>query len=239
MDMSCAEVGFSQENGEIALLLYIDHEKKSWWTQISYTFFHRSHPNTHFTLQSFHPPLYFVAMIFVLFNVSMSFHSCHFVGVSNFPGFCFFKPKWATKKDLPTFQYTGCLIGILIVIYYNPHITGWYNSLYTRSSWWLNQPIWKICASQIGSFPQGSGWKFQKCLSCHHLDKGKTTKSSILIGFGTIINHPYWGTIHMNYYKPSRGGAIFIARVTQNHGREERRTFTFSLGIRFSWATNH
>ena len=21
--------------------------------------------------------------------------------------------------------------------------------------WWLNQPIWKICASQIGSFPQG------------------------------------------------------------------------------------
>ena len=27
------------------------------------------------------------------------------------------------------------------------------------SSWWLNQPIWKICASQIGSLPQGSGWK--------------------------------------------------------------------------------
>ena len=28
-------------------------------------------------------------------------------------------------------------------------------------SWWLNQPpIWKICASQIGTFPQGSGWKF-------------------------------------------------------------------------------
>ena len=24
-------------------------------------------------------------------------------------------------------------------------------------------------ARQIGSFPQGSGWKFQKCLSCHHL----------------------------------------------------------------------
>ncbi len=22
------------------------------------------------------------------------------------------------------------------------------------SSWWLNQPIWKICASQIGSFPR-------------------------------------------------------------------------------------
>ena len=29
-------------------------------------------------------------------------------------------------------------------------------------SWWLNQPIWKICASQIGSFPQGSGVKIPK-----------------------------------------------------------------------------
>ena len=33
----------------------------------------------------------------------------------------------------------------------------------------FSPPLWKICASQIGSFPQGSGWKFQKYLSCHHL----------------------------------------------------------------------
>ena len=33
------------------------------------------------------------------------------------------------------------------------------------SSWWLNQPSWKICASQSwGSFPQGSGRKFKKYL---------------------------------------------------------------------------
>ena len=30
------------------------------------------------------------------------------------------------------------------------------------SSWWLNQPIWKICKSQIGPFPQFSGWKWKK-----------------------------------------------------------------------------
>ena len=30
------------------------------------------------------------------------------------------------------------------------------------------QPIWKILYSQIGSFPQGSGWTFQTYLSCHH-----------------------------------------------------------------------
>ena len=30
------------------------------------------------------------------------------------------------------------------------------------SRWWLNQPIWKKMRSrQIGSFPQGSGWKLQ------------------------------------------------------------------------------
>ena len=28
----------------------------------------------------------------------------------------------------------------------------------TKTSWWF-QPIWKICASQIGSSPQRSGWK--------------------------------------------------------------------------------
>ena len=27
------------------------------------------------------------------------------------------------------------------------------------TSWWLNQPIWKICICQIRSFPQFSGWK--------------------------------------------------------------------------------
>ncbi len=59
--------------------------------------------------------------------------------------------------------------------------------------------------SQIGSFPQGSGWK-QKIFelppaSSKLLQNGKmgvsknrgTPKSSILIGF-SIINHPFWGT---------------------------------------------
>ena len=36
------------------------------------------------------------------------------------------------------------------------------------SSWWLNQPIWKICASQIGSSPQ-IGMKIRNIWN-HHLD---------------------------------------------------------------------
>ena len=35
------------------------------------------------------------------------------------------------------------------------------------TSWRLNQPIWKICGRQIGSYPQSSGWTFKK-MSCHH-----------------------------------------------------------------------
>ena len=35
----------------------------------------------------------------------------------------------------------------------------------------FSPPIWKILHSQIGSFLQGSAWKFQKYLSCHHQDK--------------------------------------------------------------------
>ena len=36
----------------------------------------------------------------------------------------------------------------------------WQNTI---SSWWLNQPNWNICASQIRSFSQGSGWKQKIC----------------------------------------------------------------------------
>ena len=43
----------------------------------------------------------------------------------------------------------------------------WMMDLNGVSSWWLvHQAIWKICASQIGSVPQGEN---KKCLSCHHL----------------------------------------------------------------------
>ena len=32
--------------------------------------------------------------------------------------------RWATKKTLTTFHYTGWIIGILIMVYYNLYITG-------------------------------------------------------------------------------------------------------------------
>ena len=36
------------------------------------------------------------------------------------------------------------------------------------TSWWLNQPIWKICSSNWVISP-GIGMNIKKCLSCHHL----------------------------------------------------------------------
>ena len=38
------------------------------------------------------------------------------------------------RKNPLTFHYTGCLTGLLIMAYSNPHITGSYNSLYTLNN---------------------------------------------------------------------------------------------------------
>ena len=38
------------------------------------------------------------------------------------------------EKTLTTFQYTVCLIGILIMVHYNAYITGEYNVLYTPTN---------------------------------------------------------------------------------------------------------
>ena len=38
------------------------------------------------------------------------------------------------EKKPPTFHYTGWLIGILIMVYYNPYITGQYNPLYNPTN---------------------------------------------------------------------------------------------------------
>ena len=40
------------------------------------------------------------------------------------------------------------------------------------TSWWLNQPIWKICV-KLDTFPKVRG-ENKKYLSCHHLDKNGT-----------------------------------------------------------------
>ena len=42
--------------------------------------------------------------------------------------------------------------------------------LHFTSSWWFSFNPFETYAPQIWSFPQGSGWKFKKYLSCHHLD---------------------------------------------------------------------
>ena len=42
----------------------------------------------------------------------------------------------------------------------------------SNTGWWFfTNPSEKYANVKIGSFPQGSGWKFKKkCLSCHHLE---------------------------------------------------------------------
>ena len=47
-------------------------------------------------------------------------------------------------KTLVAFHYTGCLIGVRIRVYDNPHITGQYNPLYT-----LNNPGSFHCSIEL------------------------------------------------------------------------------------------
>ena len=42
--------------------------------------------------------------------------------------------QMSQEKTLTTFHYTGCLIGILIMVHYNAYITGEYNALYTPTN---------------------------------------------------------------------------------------------------------
>ena len=62
-----------------------------------------------------------------------------------------------SNSKLPRFPYREVINSIVGL--YKP-ITGW----------WF-QPLWKICSSNWVHLPQFSGWKFQKSLSCHHLDR--------------------------------------------------------------------
>ena len=49
------------------------------------------------------------------------------------------------EKKPPTFHYTGWLIGILIMVYYNPYVTGFYNPLNT-----LNNQVFFIAHMNLG-----------------------------------------------------------------------------------------
>ena len=61
------------------------------------------------------------------------------------------------KKKTRTFHYTGCFIGILIMVYSNPHMTGQYNPLYSLN----NQGF---VFAQLVSFP-GISMKVFPCIS--------------------------------------------------------------------------
>ena len=54
-------------------------------------------------------------------------------GAKSLPSF-FYATHMSHENNLPTFHYTAWLTGILIMVYYNPYITGWYNHLYNATN---------------------------------------------------------------------------------------------------------
>ena len=95
--------------------------------------------------------------------------------------------RWSLNSHIPYYHYFSLF---LIVSHYvslcltisnhfslfliiHPYLSCTWSVLslllvFSLSSWWF-QPIWKILV-KLDHLPQFSGWKFQKYLSCHHLD---------------------------------------------------------------------
>ena len=60
------------------------------------------------------------------------------------------------------------------------------------SSWWLNQPTWKVCASKFRV-------KNKKSLSCHHLDtKWITAFCRFWVFYDILRNIAYFSLIHQS-----------------------------------------
>ena len=90
---------------------------------------------------------------------------------------------WLWLRSLLNGTWVSCwnLVTILSKLGWNV-LLGTYPTLVG----WLNQPILKIWASQIGSFPQGSGWTWKifetttqiwcKCKSIHKQQKRSSTR---------------------------------------------------------------
>ena len=78
--------------------------------------------------------------------------------------------------------------------------------LISWASWWLSHPIWKICASQIGSFPQGKRgenkkhWKSPDYNSWNHwAPNSGTFEVTWTVGISSSSNVSNWLKISNNY----------------------------------------
>ena len=69
----------------------------------------------------------------------------------------------------------------------------WWTPKKCKTAWWLNQPIWKICASQIGKLPQ-IGMKINNIWN-HHLENMWGKKKPLIIYDHKKANVAGWKTI--------------------------------------------
>ena len=92
---------------------------------------------------------------------------------------------------------------------------------------WTN-PSEKICLSKWVHLPQVSGWKFQKSLSCHHLDEGCGVVASRFANLFLVAPTPAVSKPRLETHQPSSflslsngggGGAVFGGFLSEGHNR--------------------
>ena len=102
-------------------------------------------------------------------------------GLSGTTKMCLYKNEFKIQKRSKTANFSKFASSFyfntsienktcLPLIIFAMHLFRWpVGNSYHGTSWWLNQPSWKICSSKWVHLPQFSGWTFQKYLSCHQL----------------------------------------------------------------------
>ena len=100
---------------------------------------------------------------------------------------------------------------------------------FSYTSWWLNQPIWKICANQIALFPLGSGWKWENMFE-------SVPPSGVLIPRNSGTSSPYQEKIHVFNLKlrKTHDSPVF-SKLSRSLRRTSRRGSTLAPQDGGSW----
>ena len=96
----------------------------------------------------------------------------------------------------------------------------------TLTSWWLNQPLWKICASQIGNLPQ-TGMKIKKNETTTQYISGNALHSAFVDGSQLFVGSLYsrrWRTSiflgNAGFYQTNLGGETSGSKETSPGSKE-------------------
>ncbi len=135
--------------------------------------------------------------------------------------------KWATKKKTLTFHYTGCSIGIRIMVYSNPHITGEYAIPYipgktTRGPFFIAQVVGKESWLMVNPNLSPPSTTYPTLCTPREMPcpKIRLTNKKHRVNPMDLYLPKYWGKIWSLGHKYPKS-----SKITQNHPKLSKIIF--------------